>query len=244
MTQPPPTAPGWYPDPSGTGSRYWDGNNWGPAAPPGADAPTPPRKKQPVPKWVIVFAVIAVLMAIGEIGSHSDSGHSASQSSSNTGSQRIGAGPRSEAGSPPSTPPALAMVGQEVHDGKFAFVVNSVDRSKTAGDPSNEIETVTAQGEFLNVHMTVTNVGDRTQNFFASNQKLFIGGNEFSPNGTAAMWIGSMTVDINPGNNIQAVVSFDVPANNTDNGVLALHDSAFSGGVKVSLQSAGHPAGR
>ena len=81
-----------------------------------------------MPKWVIVFAVIAVLMAIGEIGSHSDSGHSASQSSSNTGSQRIGAGPSYEAGSPPSTPPAGAMagIGQEVRDGKFAFVVKSV----------------------------------------------------------------------------------------------------------------------
>ncbi len=33
----PPFAPGWYPDPSGAaGSRYWDGHNWGPLAPPGA----------------------------------------------------------------------------------------------------------------------------------------------------------------------------------------------------------------
>jgi Domain of unknown function (DUF4352) len=189
-----------------------------------------------VPKWVIVSAVIAVLIAIGEIGSHSDPGHSASQSSSNTGSQRIGAGPSSEAGSRPSTPPALAMVGQEVRDGKFAFVVNSVDRSKTAGDPSNKIETVTAQGEFLNVHMTVTNVGDRTQDFLASNQKLSIGGNEFSPNGTAAMWIGSMTVGINPGNSVQAVVSFDVPPGTSSGGVLTVHDTIFSGGAKISLQ--------
>lgn len=29
------TAPGWYPDPSGDGTqRYWDGNAWGPLAPP------------------------------------------------------------------------------------------------------------------------------------------------------------------------------------------------------------------
>jgi archaellum component FlaG (FlaF/FlaG flagellin family) len=117
--------------------------------------------------------------------------------------------------------------------------VNSVDRSKTAGDPSNEIETVTAQGEFLNVHMTVTNVGDRTQSFFASNQKLFIGGNEFSPNGTAAMWIGSMSVDINPGNSVQAVVSFDVPPGTSNGGVLTVHDAIFSGGAKISLQQPG-----
>ena len=128
------------------------------------------------------------------------------------------------------------MVGQEVRDGEFAFVVNSVDRSKTAGDPSNKIETVTAQGEFLNVHMTVTNVGDRTQDFLASNQKLSIGGNEFSPNGTAAMWIGSMIVGINPGNSVHAVVSFDVPPGTSSGGVLTVHDTTFSGGAKISLQ--------
>ena len=169
-----------------------------------------------MPKWVIVFAVIAVLMAIGEIGSHSDSGHSASQSSSNTGSQRIGAGPSYEAGSPPSTPPALAMVGQEVRDGKFAFVVNSVDRSKTAGDPSNEIETVTAQGEFLNVHMTVTNVGDRTQSFFASNQNSVYGRKRVQPQRPCSHVDRWQNVDINPGNSTQAMVSFDVPAGHVD----------------------------
>jgi Domain of unknown function (DUF4352) len=240
MTQPPPRTPGWYPHPSSTGSRYWDGNNWGPASPPGAGTPAPPRKKHRVPTWVIVFAVIAVVVAIGAIGSHRGSGHSASQSSSNTGSQRIGAGPSSEAGRPPSTPPTLAVVGQEVRDGKLAFVVNSVDRSKTAGDPSNKVETVTAQGEFVNVHMTVTNLGDRTQSFFAANQKLLIGGNEFSPNGTAAMWIGSMTVGINPGTSAQAVVSFDVPPGTSDGGVLTVHDAIFSGGAKISLHQPGN----
>ena len=37
------TAPGWYPDPSGDGNqRYWDGNAWGPVAPPPAAPPTTP----------------------------------------------------------------------------------------------------------------------------------------------------------------------------------------------------------
>jgi hypothetical protein len=89
------------------------------------------------------------------------------------------------------------------------------------------------------LHLTVSNIGDRTQSFFASNQKLSIGGNEFSANDSAAMWTQSMNVAINPGNSIQAVVSFDVPASNADNGVLMVHDSAFSGGAKISLQSAG-----
>src|SRR5271156_1699561 len=83
MTQPPPRAPGWYPDPSGAGSRYWDGRNWGPAAPPPA-AGGLPKKKQSVPKWVIVVAVIAVLIAIGEAGSHSNNGWRTQQSDRNS----------------------------------------------------------------------------------------------------------------------------------------------------------------
>ena len=88
MTQPPPPAPGWYPDPSGAGSRAWDGRNWGAAAPP-PDAGGLPKKKQSVPKWVIVFAVIAVLIVIGEAGSHSNNSSSTSTSSSTATSAAI-----------------------------------------------------------------------------------------------------------------------------------------------------------
>lgn len=31
---PPLPAPGWYPDPSGVGQRWWDGQAWGPTSPP------------------------------------------------------------------------------------------------------------------------------------------------------------------------------------------------------------------
>ncbi|MDT5143028.1 MAG: hypothetical protein QOI79_2382 [Mycobacterium sp.] len=235
MTQPPPPAPGWYPDPSGAGSRCWDGRtNWGPAAPPPAVGGLP-KKKQSLPKWVIVFAVIAVLMVIGEAGSHSNNSSSTSISSSTATSAAIAA-------APPATntaPPPLAGIGQEVRDGKFAFVATSVDQSKTAGDPSNRVETVTAQGEFVNVHLNVSNVGDQAQSFFASNQKLQIGDKQFSANDTAAMWIGSMTIEINPGNSIQALVSFDVAPGTSNDGVLTVHDSIFSGGAKISLQQPG-----
>lgn len=230
MTQPPPPAPGWYPDPAGAGSRYRDGRNWGPAAPPPAAAGGLPKKKQSVPTWVIVFAVIAVLIVIGEAASHSNNTSSTSTSSST-------------AAAPPATttaPPPLAGIGQEVRDGKLAFVATSIDQSKTAGgDPSIPIETVTAQGEFVNVHLKVSNVGDKAQSFFASNQKLQIGDKQFSANDTAAMWIGSMTVEINPGNSIQVVVSFDVPPGTSNDGVLTVHDSIFSGGAKISLQQPG-----
>ena len=235
MTQPPPPAPGWYPDPAGTGSRYWDGRNWGPAAPRPAGAGGLPKKKQSVPKRVIVFAVIAVLMVIGEACSHSNNSSSTSTSSSTATSTAIAAAPPATT----NAPPPLARIGHEVRDGKFAFVATSVDQSKTAGDPSNQVETVTAQGEFVNVHLNVSNVGDQAQTFFASNQKLQIGDKQFDANGTAAMWIGSMTVEINPGNSSQVVVSFDVPPGTSNDGVLTVHDSMSSGGAKISLQQPG-----
>jgi len=90
------------------------------------------------------------------------------------------------------------------------------------------------------VHLNVSNVGDQAQNFFASNQKLQIGDKQFSANDTAAMWIGSMTLEINPGNSIQAVVSFDVAPGTSNDGVLTVHDSTSSGGAKISLQQPGN----
>jgi hypothetical protein len=230
MTESPPKA-GWYPDPSDSSRRrYWDGHTWGPVEP--TDQPPPPI---PVP-WRKKHRGLATLIGIGGLillfmGLRNPHVDTSNTPASPTSGQ-----------APAAAAPAMAGIGEEARDGKFAFVVNSIDRSKTAGNPSNEFETVTAQGEFINVHMTVSNIGDRTQSFFASNQKLSIGGNEYSANDSAAMWTQSMNVDINPGNNIQAVVSFDVPTSNTDNGVLTVHDSAFSGGAKISLQSASQPA--
>lgn len=61
-------------------------------------------------------------------------------------------------------------IGEEVRDGKFAFVVTSVDRSRIAGDPTNEFMQELAQGEWLNVHVAVRNIGDEAPTFFATNQ--------------------------------------------------------------------------
>jgi hypothetical protein len=127
-----------------------------------------------------------------------------------------------------------ASLTTEVRDGKFAFVVTRFNTSDVAGDPNNPFMEVKPQGMFVNVYMTVTNIGGRPQTFFASNQKLFAGGREFGPNTMAAVWTGNANVEINPGNSIDAVVSFDVPLGITVDTV-ELHDSAFSGGAKLRI---------
>ena len=94
----------------------------------------------------------------------------------------------------------------------------------------------TAQGVFVNIHMRVTNIGDAPQTFFATNQKLeSMGSQQFNADTMAAVWAGAATVEINPGNSIDTTVSFDVQPG-TPLYTVALHDSAFSGGVKVYLK--------
>jgi archaellum component FlaG (FlaF/FlaG flagellin family) len=124
-------------------------------------------------------------------------------------------------------------VNQEGRDGKFAFVVTSVDPAKTAHDPSNPSIQQSAQGMYVNVHLTVKNVGNRPQTFFADNQRLWVGDRHFIPDGMAAVWAKASSVRIDPGSSITAVVSFDVPDGTTGADTVELHDSALSPGVQV-----------
>ena len=184
--------------------------------------PAPAQRKKWVPTLLIVVAVLAVLFIIGKIG-YNTGLTSRSSSTTNAGS----AAP-------------LADIGQEVRDGNFKFVVTSVDVSKNASDPSIQFEIVPKQGEFVNVHLSVSNVGDRPQSFFAYKQTLQVGTNQFSSNNEATMWKQGMTVQVSPGNSVQAVVSFDVPTGTSTDGVLTVHGSLSSGGAKIRLRQPGH----
>ncbi len=135
-------------------------------------------------------------------------------------------------------PPAShAGLNTAVRDGKFEFVVTSVDCGRptvTSGPLSR-----TAQGRYCLVKLTVRNIGDEGQTFADSYQKA-VGpdGERFSADtgvgllanrdGTAAWNL------INPGNSISATVVFDIPTN-VQPARLELHDSPFSGGVTVEL---------
>jgi len=62
MTAPPPSPPGWYPDPSGTGRRYWDGQQWG--AHESEAPPPPPRSPTSGAGWKVALGVLLGLVIL------------------------------------------------------------------------------------------------------------------------------------------------------------------------------------
>lgn len=134
------------------------------------------------------------------------------------------------------TPESKATIGTEVRDGKFAFTVSNIKCGVSkVGSGSFSAK---AQGQYCVVTMNVTNVGDEPQTFFGSNQKLFdTQGREFASDTTADLYDSDSQTwlkDINPGNSLTGKVYFDVPKD-AEIASIELHDSAFSGGVKVFI---------
>lgn len=146
----------------------------------------------------------------------------------------VPAAPSEEAPAPPAE--ATPGIGTPVADGRLQFTVTNVE----AGVPSigDDLFGVTAQGQYVLVHMTVTNVGDAAQLFDASSQRLLDGqGRTHSADSTAAIYLpgsNSFLTSINPGNTVDGIVVFDVPTDAIPVSV-ELHDSPFSGGVTVTV---------
>lgn len=189
------------------------------------------KKKKPIYKrvWFIVLAVI-VLIAVAKSAS-GGGGSTAASSSPAVGSS---------ASAPKAAAPAAkaaAGIGTAVRDGKFEFKVSGVDCSK------NKIGTdgfsQTAQGVYCLVSVHVANIGNEAQMFDASSQKAFDAKKrEFSADSSAAMYQGdagkSFLEQLNPGSAVDGQLVYDVPVG-TKLTQIELHDSPFSGGVKVNL---------
>ncbi len=202
---------GWYPDPSGAPrQRYWDGQQWTGHAPP---RPTLSRTGL----W-LVLAVIAVI-ALCFAGC---SAMIAASSRSHTASN--GDGFRGATGVP----------GAAVHDGDFEFVVSDVSPpADWHGDPQ-------PRGEWIVATTTVRNLDDQSQEFAPNNQLLVDSdGHTYAADAEAAVAMNrtSMVVKVNPGANITVKVPFDVPAGTIPTAI-ELHDSVFSNGVRVQVNTA------
>lgn len=191
----------------------------------GVAAPQPTAKTRK--KWPWILGALAVLIVIIAVAT-SGGGDSDSNDTAGSGSSS-GAGNDSKA----------AAMNTPVRDGKFEFTVTGVESGVTdVGD--NPFLNQQAQGQYTIVTVTVKNIGDKPQSFFATNQKLKdTAGRTFETDPAAQLAVDSDDVtsswqDINPGNSVNAKLVFDMPADATPAEVI-LHDSMFSGGATVSL---------
>ena len=131
-----------------------------------------------------------------------------------------------------------AKIGSAVRDGKFEFVVKSIECGKTV--VGADYLTKQPQGQFCLLALRVTNIGDTQQYFSDSDQKLLNSeGTQYSPDSTATLYHSNNSnvwlAQINPGNSVEGVLVFDIPKDQTPTHA-QLHDSFMSNGVKVSLQ--------
>lgn len=206
--------------------------------------PTPPRKSWFARHKILTGLGVVVLLAIigaalGGGGEDEPTPPAAVAPAPNAPSDDAPAEPAPEApaAEPEPEEPAAPGVGTAVRDGKFEFTVTSVETGvATVGD---EFLNQQAQGQYVLVHMTVTNIGTEAQMFDGSSQELTdTAGRTHSADSSAAIYLGdanSFLTDINPGNSVEGTVVFDVPADAVPASI-DLHDSMFSGGVEVALQ--------
>lgn len=176
-----------------------------------------------------VLTVILAIVAIGVVASAAGGGKSNTNSSNSSSSNSSKAESKSQ----------TIKVGEAARDGKFEFVVKSIQCGQ-ASVGSNQYLTKTAQGQYCLLAVTVKNIGNEKQSLFSTNQKLLDAANkQYSADDTATLYAApngsSWYSDINPGNSVEGTIVFDVPKDVTPT-VAELHDSAYSGGVKVSLQ--------
>ena len=130
-----------------------------------------------------------------------------------------------------------AVTAQPVRDGKFEFTLRSLNCGvKQVGQ---EPLTKVAQGSFCLVTLNVKNIGSQGQAFDPMSQKaLTANGTKFSTDLLADTYANpnaaSLVDEINPGNQIQVTLVFDVPSGTTLS-KMEVHDSLLSKGATLNL---------
>jgi hypothetical protein len=217
-------------------------HGYGYGYPPG---PPPPRKKSSAPLILLIIGVVALVMFGGcaalivAVGGGDKAPAVAVADDGPASGDEVQEQPEKEV--EPSREPEpegeakVAGIGSPARDGKFEFTVTRMEKRDRVGSDFLGKE---AQGVFLLVHVTVKNIGNESESFMGAEQKLFDEqGREFDASSEAAIYLDdskSLYEKINPGNSVDGVVLFDIPKD-VKPSAIELHDSIFSGGVRVSL---------
>jgi hypothetical protein len=176
-----------------------------------------------------ILTVIGVIVLLAIIGGAASGGNKTSTStSSKTTSTKS------------DTKATLAKINEPANDGKFQFTVTSIKCGEPSVSSADGYLTKTAQGQYCLLNVTANNIGDQSQTLDSTSQYIYDSSNKKYSSDSEATIDNSPTDNtffnpINPGNSVNGVIVFDIPKGVTPT-LAELHDSAFSGGVKVSLQ--------
>lgn len=161
---------------------------------------------------IIAIVLVSAIARGGNSEPAADEVAVGSEVSSEEATDAQGAEGASEADSAEDAAPGI---GDAVQSGDLEFTVTAIEPGGT--EIGSEYLSETAQGEFLLVHVTVTNTGNEAATFFGSNQKLIDSeGREHETDSTASLYIpdnDTLFAEINPGNAVVGTLVFDLPAN-------------------------------
>jgi hypothetical protein len=204
--------------------------------PPGTEPPAPVDNRKLI-LWfggaVAALLLVLVLVAVYALFIHQHD--TVQKGSPTTGPTSATAGDgwsrATDSATQTAAPPGAA--GQAT-DGPLSFAVRGAENTSTVTDPNNEFLTKTAQGEFIVVHITVANTGDAPATFLSTLQKLKAAGIPYAADDEASFYLGGGVVDVNPGNQVETSVAFDVPPGTVPESI-DLHGDPGSAGVELPL---------
>jgi hypothetical protein len=137
---------------------------------------------------------------------------------------------------PAATEPAApipAAEGGGIIDGTLAFTIHGAEVGTTVESSDAPIEK-NAVGEYVVVHMTVTNVGVDPGTFVGMFQTLNAGGTTYNIDDEATAYLGGTFADLAPGASADVSIAFDVPPG-TPAESITLHADPSTPGAQAPL---------
>ena len=122
----------------------------------------------------------------------------------------------------------------EARSGDFAYVVHRVEVTDVLANPEFPERNVTAEGRFVVVKMTVTNVTGARQTFHSGFNTVSDGSTEYRVDEATWSYVGEAAKDVGPGASTDVAIVFDVPKG-AELQSIVLRDGPQSAGVSVPL---------
>jgi hypothetical protein len=211
--------------------------------PPFEPAPEPPSRNRSilVPYLAACAVLLAVLVGLSVYGfvikkdpgvQISSATDTTTEMSSPTSTESTETTSETPTETPTAGPTTVGPTGV-VTDGPLSFTIHGIEIGDTVVMSDAPLEK-TAVGEFVVVHMTVTNVGTDPASFIGMFQTLHAGGTTYPLDDEATAYLEGTFADLEPGQSADVSVAYDVPVGTPPESI-ELHADPSTPGAEVPL---------